>query len=184
MAKLNVFNFITVNGFYKGANEDISWHKHDDPEASQFAADSSTSGGMLLFGRVTYEMMAGFWPTPAAAEAYPEVAKGMNSMEKIVFSNTLKSVDWENSRTMNGDIAAEVRKMKEGEKDMTILGSGSIISQLSDAKLIDSYMLMMDPLVLGQGTPLFKGIKNKMDFELADWKKFKSVTLLLTYKPR
>ena len=97
MAKLNVFNFITVNGFYKGANEDISWHKHDDPEASQFAADSSTSGGMLLFGRVTYEMMAGFWPTPAAAEAYPEVAKGMNSMEKIVFSNTLKCVDWENS---------------------------------------------------------------------------------------
>jgi dihydrofolate reductase len=106
----------------------------------------------------------------------------MNKMEKVVFSSTLKEVTWENSRIMNGDIAGEVRKLKEGAKDMTILGSGTIVSQLADARLIDTYMLMMDPVALGQGTPMFNGIKDKLEFELVDWKKFKSGILLLTYK--
>jgi dihydrofolate reductase len=182
MAKLNVFNFMTLNGFYKGVNEDISWHSHEDAEASQFAAESSGLGGMLLFGRVTYQMMESFWPTPAAAEAYPKVAEGMNKMEKVVFSNTLKSADWHNSRVVSGDIAAEVTKLKKGTKDMTILGSGTVVSQLADARLIDSYMLMIDPVALGQGTPMFSGIKDKLEFELVDWKKFKSGILLLTYR--
>jgi dihydrofolate reductase len=182
MAKLNVFNFMTLNGFYKGEDEDISWHTHEDPEAAQFAAASSGLDGMLLFGRKTYQMMESFWPTPAAEQAFPEVAEGMNKMEKVVFSNTLKRVDWNNSRVLHGDIAAEVKKLKDGTKDMTILGSGSIVSQLADARLIDSYMLMMDPVALGQGTSVFSGIKDKLEFKLVDWKKFKSGILLLTYQ--
>lgn len=89
MRKLSVFNFITLNGFYKGPGGDISWHKHGE-EGSKFSEENLKSANILLFGRVTYEMMAGFWPSPMAYETFPAVAEGMNNTDKIVFSKTLK----------------------------------------------------------------------------------------------
>src|SRR5260221_14749766 len=112
MGKLSVFNFVTLNGFYKGTNEDISWHKHGG-EASQYSEESSNSEGILLFGRVTYEMMVKFWPTPEALKSFPETAKGMNKAEKIVFSKTLEKTDWNNSRIVKENIEEEVKNLKE-----------------------------------------------------------------------
>src|SRR5690606_36751457 len=83
MAKLNVYNFITLNGYYKGRNEDISWHRHGKEEAD-FSREGLGTENILVFGRVTYQMMAGFWPTPAAMEQLPDIAKSMNDAEKIV----------------------------------------------------------------------------------------------------
>ena len=97
MGKLSVFNFVTLNGFYKGPAGDISWHKHGE-EGSKLSEENLRSGNILLFGRVTYEMMANFWPSPIAYESFPVVAEGMNNAEKIVFSRTLKKADWKNTR--------------------------------------------------------------------------------------
>jgi dihydrofolate reductase len=183
MRKLGVFNFVTLNGFYKGAGNDISWHQHGGEESS-FSEEGAQSGGILLFGRVTYEMMAAFWPTEDAKKAFPLVADGMNKSEKIVFSNTLKKADWNNTKIVSGDIAETVKKMKQQPgKDMTILGSGSIVSLLTDHGLIDHYQIMVDPLALGKGTPIFNDISRPLQLELVATRIFKSGVILLTYQP-
>lgn len=183
MGKLIAYNFTTLNGYFKGPDDDISWHRHDEEE-NGFAADNLEAKATLLFGRVTYEMMAGFWPTPMAIESMPEVAKGMNESEKIVFSTTLESTGWENTTLIKTDLVEAVRKLKAiPGKVMTILGSGSIIAQLAEARLIDEYQFMIDPVAIGEGTPSFQGLTSKLDLKLIDHRIFKSGVVLLTYEP-
>jgi dihydrofolate reductase len=183
MATLGVFNFITLNGYYKGPNEDISWHRHG-AEESEYAAEGANSESILLFGRITYQMMASYWPTPMAAKNDPVVAEGMNKAEKIVFSRTLRKADWSNTKLVKDDMIEEVKKLKRhGKKDITILGSGSIVTQLAEAGLIDNYQIMVDPVVLGAGIPMFEGLKQKLDLKLTSTRAFKSGVVLLTYKP-
>jgi dihydrofolate reductase len=181
MRKLSVFNFTTLNGFYKGANDDISWHKHGGDEG--FAAEGAGSGSTLVFGRVTYEMMNRFWPTPEALAAMPEVAKGMNAAEKIVFSNTLKTASWNNTRIVKGDIIEEMKKLKQQPgAGLTILGSGSIVTQFAEHGLIDNFMLMVDPVAIGEGTSLFKGLTHPLELKLTDTRTFKNGMVLLNYQ--
>ena len=183
MAKLNVFNFITLNGFYKGVNNDIGWHQHGGEE-SEFSKEGAQSDSILLFGRVTYEMMYSFWPTPMAKESMPEVADGMNKSEKIVFSNTLKKAKWNNTRIINSHAVEEIKKLKKtSKKDITILGSGSIVTLCAEHGLIDTYQIMLDPVAIGKGTPMFSGMKRQLDLNLVSVKKFKSGVVLLNYKP-
>src|SRR5215467_10749659 len=114
MRKLSVFNQVSVDGYFRTTDGDIDWVKQrqgDDPEFKAFIGGNASGGGVLLFGRKTYEMMASFWPTPAA-EQFPEVAKGMKTAEKVVFSKTLKKPTWNNTTVVNGDLVAEVRKLK------------------------------------------------------------------------
>lgn len=182
MGKLTVFNFISLNGFYKGDNEDISWHKHGGEE-SAYSEENLQSGSILLFGRVTYQMMENYWPTPMAAEAFPKVAEGMNQAVKIVFSKTLKKVKWNNSRLVK-DLIIEVKKLKKVPgKKLTLLGSGSILAQLAEENLIDEYQFMIDPVAIGKGTPAFKNIKHNLTLKLKATKVFKSGVVLLTYRP-
>ena len=183
MRKLNVFNFVTLNGFFEGPNHDISWHKHGGEE-NKYSDDSLQAENILLFGRRTYEMMYGFWPTPMAAEMFPETAKGMNKSEKIVFSNTLKKAEWNNTKVIGGNIVEEMTRLKKKKgNDMTILGSGSIVSLFADAGLIDEFQIMIDPVAIGNGTPIFNGIKEKLDLKLTEIKSFKSGIVLLSYQP-
>jgi len=183
MSKLSVFNFVTLNGFYKGAGEDISWHRHETEE-QEYAAEGANSESILLFGRVTYQMMAAFWPTPAAYQNMRSVAEGMNKSEKIVFSKTLAKAEWNNTKLIRDNIVEKVRSLKNtSSKDMTILGSGSIVTQFAENGLIDEYKIMVDPVALGEGTPLFHGMKGKLDLTLTDVRKFKSGVLLLSYTP-
>lgn len=183
MRKLTAFNFLTLNGFYKGPHNDIGWHKHGEEEG-EYSARSLEPGNILLFGRATYEMMEGFWPTPQAYAYDPVVAAGMNNAEKIVFSSTMKTASWSNTRVIGAGIVEETRKMKQTPgRNMTILGSGSIITQFAEAGLIDSYEIMIDPVVLGEGTPLFKGMKAPLDLRLTGSRVFKSGTILLCYEP-
>src|SRR5688572_9713524 len=124
MPRLSAFEQVSLDGFFVDAGGDMSWAHKQDPEWNEFAASNASGGGALLFGRVTYEMMASFWPTPAAKQSLPVVAEGMNNMPKVVFSRTLKKASWKNTRLVKGDLAAEVRTMKrEPGPDMAILGS-------------------------------------------------------------
>lgn len=182
MRKLTVFNFITLDGYVKGTDEDISWHKHG-AEENKYAAKMLKSDNILLFGRVTYEMMAGYWPGEYAMQNDPVVAAGMNHADKIVFSRTLKKAEWSNTKLIKHNIVEEIRKMKQAPgKDMTILGSGTVVTQLAEKGLIDEYQIMIDPVVLGNGTPLFKNIKHPLTLELLSAKTFRSGAVLLCYK--
>jgi dihydrofolate reductase len=184
LRKLTAYNFLTLNGFFKGPNEDISWHRHGQEEA-QFSEEAlSQNDNILLFGRKTYEMMASFWPTPEAKELFPKVAEGMNRAEKIVFSTSPFAPQWENTQAISGDIVEKIREMKESPgKDMTTLGSGSIISLFADHGLIDEYQFMIDPVGLPDGTPLFKDTKQKLDLRLTGSRVFNSGVVMLTYQP-
>lgn len=185
MGKLGVFNFVSLDGYYKDVNNKTDWHTHGGKEEGKFSAESAQSGSTLVFGRVTYDMMAGFWPSTMAYEMFPEVADGMNKSKKIVFSKKLKKADWKNTKVISGNIVDEMKKLKKTSKgDLTILGSGSIVTQFAEAGLIDTYMFMVDPIAIGSGTSIFQGMKRQLNLKLISSRKFKSGTVLNTYEPQ
>ncbi len=182
MRKLSVFNLVSLDGYFAGEGGDISWH-NVDAEFNRFAEEKANSGNILLFGRVTYELMAGYWPTPEAIRNDPVVAAGMNKSEKVVFSRTLEKADWNNTRLVKGDMPAEIRRLKErSEKDMTILGSGSIVAQLTQEGLIDEFQVLVNPVVLGRGRTMFEGVGRKIGLTLTGTRTFGNGNVLLTYR--
>lgn len=184
MRKLNVFNSISLDGYFTDGNNDMSWAHKDDPEWQSFTAENASGGGVLLFGRVTYQMMAGFWPTPQAARQFPVVAERMNSLPKVVFSRTLDRADWKNTELVKGDIVARVRRMKEESgPGLVIMGSGTIVSQLTQARLIDGYQFVVNPIVLGSGRTLFEGVKEKLGLKLQRTRPFGNGNVVMWYQP-
>jgi dihydrofolate reductase len=186
MRKLIVFNHITLDGYFVDANGQMSWAKpgNDDPEYAAFVAENASGGGELLFGRITYDLMASYWPTPVADQHNPGVAEGMNSMRKVVFSKTLDQASWNNTKLVKGDLIAEVRKMKEESgPGMAILGSGSIVAQLAPQGLIDEYQMMVDPVALGKGRSMFEGIQEKLNLKLTKSRTFKNGKVYLCFEP-
>jgi dihydrofolate reductase len=186
MRKLIVFNHISLDGYFVDGNGDMSWAKadHQDAEWDAFVAGNASGGGVLVFGRITYEMMASFWPTPFAIENMPAVAEGMNRMPKVVFSRTMDKASWNNTTLVKGDPAAEIRKMKQSVgEDMVILGSGNVVSQLAEEGLIDEYHLVVNPIVLGKGRTMFDGVKEKLRMKLTKTRAFGNGNVLLCYEP-
>ena len=184
MSKLMVFNSVSVDGYFTDAKGDMSWAHQNDPEWRDFTNQNvSGAGGILLFGRVTYEMMASHWPTPQAKQQFPEVAERMNRAQKVVFSKSLDTASWNNTRLFKGDLVNEVRKLKGSSEGIVILGSGTIVSQLAQANLIDEYELVVNPIVLGEGRTLFEGMKNKLRLKRTQSRTFKNGNVLLTYEP-
>lgn len=183
MGKLIIFNFMTLNGNYKGNKGDISWHKHGEEEA-EYALMNMKSANILLFGRVTYEMMSGFWTSDMANEHSPQMAESMNQAEKYVFSSSLKKATWKNSKILKGNLEKEILKLKKNsKKDIVILGSGSLVTQCAELGLIDEYQIMIDP-VISQGTQILKSVRSKIDLKLIHSRVFqKSGVILLCYEP-
>jgi len=183
MPKLIAFNNVTLDGYFTGPNGDMSWAQNDDPEWNQFVIDNAMPEGVLLFGRVTYELMTMYWPTPMAKENNPILADRMNALQKVVFSKTLESPSWTNTRLVKRDIAAEVRKMKQQPgNDMAILGSGSVIAQLAREGLIDQYQIVVHPVVIGAGRTMFEGLENKLQLKLLGTRTFQNGNVLLSYE--
>jgi dihydrofolate reductase len=185
MRKLLAFNQVTLDGYIADANGDMSW-AHKDPQDAEwnaFVAGNAKGGGELLFGRITYELMASFWPTPQALKIAPDVANGMNSLPKVVFSRTLEKASWTNTRLVKGDLAAAVRNLKqEPGPHLVILGSGSIVSQLAQEGLIDEYQVVVNPIVLGKGKSMFDGVREKLPLKLTSTRTFGNGNVLLCYE--
>jgi dihydrofolate reductase len=184
VARLMVFNQVSLDGYFVDSNGDMSWAHKDDDEWKAFAAANASGGGRLLFGRITYDLMKSYWPTPLAMQNQPVVAESMNNLPKIVFSRTLKEAAWSNTRVVQGDVAAEVRKLKqEPEPDIAILGSRSIIAQLAGEGLIDEYQIVVNPIVLGGGRTMFEGIKEKLTLKPTLTRTFANGNVLIRYEP-
>jgi dihydrofolate reductase len=184
VARLMVFNQVSLDGYFVDRNGDMSWAHKDDDEWRAFAASNASGGGRLLFGRITYELMQSYWPTPLAMQNDPVVAESMTKLPKIVFSRTLKDATWRNTRIIKGDLVEEVRKLKqEPEPDMAILGSGSIIAQLARARLIDEYQVVVNPIALGGGRTMFEGIKEKLTLKPTLTRTFTNGNVLIRYVP-
>lgn len=184
MRKLIVFNSISIDGYYSGPNGATDWFIHD-PEVDK-ASHELMNPDTILFGRVTYQMFVGYWPqvasNPQAPEGARQMAKELNQMTKVVFSTTQTEVTWENSKLYNGNLIEEVQKLKSDEgADITIFGSGTLVQQLAQEGLIDEYLRLVMPVVVGGGKRLFKDfIKTKL--ERLETRSFKSGVVLLHYR--
>ncbi|AIE87860.1 dihydrofolate reductase family protein [Fimbriimonas ginsengisoli] len=185
MRRLSVFNSVSLDGYFTDASGDMSWAHNSlqDPEWNAFVEGNASGGGVLVFGRVTYEMMASFWPTPQAANMMPVVAREMNARQKVVFSNTLGEASWSNTTLIKGDLVAEMRRLKnEAGDDMVILGSGSIVSQLAKADLIDGFQIVTVPVALGGGRTLFEGLDERLRLKLTKSQAFGNGNVVSTYE--
>jgi dihydrofolate reductase len=183
MRKVHTFTSISLDGFFTDAKGDMSWAHRRDEEWNAFSSSNAGGDGELLFGRKTYEMMASFWPTPQAAQMMPAVAEGMNKARKYVVSRSLDAARWQNTTVLKGDLAAEVRKLKaETGPDIVILGSGSIVSQLTQERLVDQCQIVVIPVVLGQGRTLFETVRDRLDLKLTTSKSFTNGNVVLWYE--
>ena len=181
--KLFSFNMMTLDGFFEGSSKwDISWHNVDD-EFNEFAIAQLNEIGTLLFGRVTYEGMASYWSSPDGLKDDPIVAGLMNRIPKIVFSKTLTKAEWENTKLVRDNIVEEILKLKQqSDKDIAVFGSANLMSELMRMDLIDEHRVMVNPVILGSGTPLFQ-TKDKLALKLLRTKTFKNGNVLLYYAP-
>jgi len=183
MRKVIFFMLTSLDGYFAGPGADISWHNVDE-EFNEFAIQQTGEFGALLFGRVTYELMASYWPTEAAKRDDPEIANLMNGLPKLVFSRTLEKADWDNTRLVKNNFVEEVSILKEQPgKDVAIFGSSDLAVTFIEKGLIDEFRIMVNPLALGDGKPLFEGLNSKLDLKLLRTKTFKSGNVLLYYEP-
>jgi dihydrofolate reductase len=183
MGKLVVFSSISLDGYFTDAHGDMGWAHHSDPEWDGFVAGNARHDGMLLFGRVTYGLMASFWPTPAALQMAPDVARGMNQAPKVVFSRSLKEAAWSNTRLVSDGMLDAVRALKhDAPQDLVILGSGDIVSQLAQENLIDEYQTVLVPIILGSGRTLFGGLDHRQPLQLAQSRAFDNGNVVLWHK--
>ena len=178
MRSLRVFESISVDGYFCDARGDISWAHagRQDPEFAAWVGGNASSGGALLFGRKTYEMMVSFWPTPMAAQQMPVVAKGMNAATKYVVSRTLEPT-WHNTTALRDLAAVRALKASEGP-GIAVLGSGELAAQLGEAGLVDEYQFVIVPVALGGGRTVFT---TKRDLRLIDQRAFGNGNVVVTY---
>lgn len=185
MRKLSVFNSVSIDGYYTDPNNDYSFAHTgaDDPELVAFTKSNARGENALVFGRVTYDAMVAWWPTPAAAKAMPEISKGMNQAPKFVFSRTMKRADWQHTTLLAGDPGEELATLKASPgPDLTILGSGQIVAQAAAAGLLDEVQLMIVPVILGAGKSLFSGVARKPWWKLSRSKTFANGRVFVAYE--
>jgi dihydrofolate reductase len=180
-----IFQMLTsLDGYFEGPNKEIDWHTVD-AEFNEYASNFLDNIDILLFGRVTYELMANYWPTQEALTDDPIIAKKMNNIPKIVFSTTLSNVAWQNTRLVKENIIEETKKLKQQPgKNIAIFGSSDMALVLIQNNLIDEYRIFVNPVVLGSGKPLFQGIRNRLHLKLIKNEVFKSGLVVLHYIPK
>jgi dihydrofolate reductase len=186
MRKIITSTWVTLDGFVAGPNEEMDWVMFD-PEMGKYEDDIVSAADTLLLGRVTYESFAGSWPhvpdDPAVSPEEKEYARKLNAMRKIVFSKTLPTVEWNNSTLMKGVVPEAITKLKqEPGGDMLIYGSASLVRTLTNSGLIDEYQILVHPIILGGGKPLFQDIRERQKLKLVKTKSFASGVIGLSYQ--
>ncbi len=186
MRNIVAYVMVTVDGLYEGANGSIDWHTVDE-EFNDYALAMLDNADALLFGRITYQGMASYGPTPEAIADDPAVAAQMNALPKMVFSRTLESTpwgEWNNATLIKGDTDEAIARLKAQDgKDLVILGSGTLVASLTARGLIDEYRILVNPVVLGTGTPLFRNRTTPLPLTLVATKTFQSGLVALHYIP-
>jgi dihydrofolate reductase len=178
-----IFSFVvaTVDGYYEGPNQEFDWPVVDD-EFNEFSVEQLDEVDTLVFGRVTYEGMAAYWPTTAASEDDPRIAETMNTISKLVVSRTLESAEWANTRVVRNPVELATLKQESG-KDVAIFGSSDLTVSLLQLGLVDELRIMVNPVVLGAGKSIFRTAGDRIGLKLLTSRPFRSGNVLLTYEP-
>ena len=169
---------VSLDGFMEGPNRELDWHVADD-DFNRYVADMLGSIDAILLGRVTYQLFADYWPSATDAEAGV-----MNKLPKVVFSKTLDKVEWNNSRLVKASLAEEVARLKQQPgKDLALFGSADLASSFMRLGLIDEYRILVNPVVLGAGNPMFKDVKGRPALKLLKTETLRSGVVILSYRP-
>jgi dihydrofolate reductase len=185
MRNLVLFMHTSLDGFVAGPNGEMDWI-HVDEEIFDYAGQRTNEADTALYGRVTYQMMESYWPTaadqPNATKHDIEHSKWYNTVEKVVLSKTMGSEQLPNTKIVSSHIADEIKQLKQAPgKEIIIFGSPSAAHSLMAENLIDDYWLFVNPILLGQGIPVFKDIKNKINLKLMASHAFSSGVVCLHY---
>ncbi len=180
MRKIIVSNMVSMDGFIAGPNGEIDWFVWDS-ELERRTIEMMGTIDTILFGRVTYELMANYWPN--TTEDNPYIKERMNGVSKIVFSRTLDKVEWNNSSLVSEIDPERILRMKRmAGKNIAIFGSGQIVSAMARLGLIDEYRIVVNPVILGDGKSMFKGLKDSQKLKLIDTMQFGSGVAILSYQ--
>ena len=189
MRKLIVTEFYSLDGSMSDSEDKQDWITTTfSQDMGKYVEDVYANADTLFLGEVTYQIMAAYWPTadtnPEAFEGDAEGAHTMNSIRKVVFSKNVKDLAWSNSTLKTEIVPEEIKKMKqEPGKNMLVAGSASIVQQLTNFGLVDEYHLLVHPVILGNGKPLFKGIRERHNLKLISTEVFTNGVVLLRYEP-
>lgn len=171
---------VSIDGYIAGSNHEIDWHIVDD-EFNAYAVETLRATDVLIMGRRTYELMAGYWPT---APGDDPVKEEMNGTPKLVFSRTLKRVDWQNSSLATGSVADEVARLKEVPGNgLLCVGGSDLAASFLEQGLTDELRIILTPILLGAGKTVFDAIKKRYPLKLLSTKSFQSGNVVLTYQP-
>jgi dihydrofolate reductase len=177
------FIVTTLDGFSEGPNSQFDWLVPDD-EFNDFAARQLEKADTLVFGRVSYEHMAAYWPTQLARVNPAAITSRMNSKPKLVFSTTLEHADWSNTTIIAGDAVEQIETLKAAPGgELLAVGSAHLTANFAAAGVLDELRVMVCPIVIGQGRSLFEDLKSRLALTLADVRQFASGNVLLTYRP-
>jgi dihydrofolate reductase len=191
-----VSTFVSLDGYMVGSNEDISWvaEGFDREMGTDIAEHMSSRSDLFVFGRVTYEIFAAYWPhavpyepgdelRPAEGKEDPRIIRALNELPKVVFSRTLTSPKWHNARVVRDGLAEEISRLKqEPGKAISVQGSASVVQALARADLVDEYRLYLHPVLLGDGKSLFADGTDRQDLELAGTKPYANGVVAMTYR--
>jgi dihydrofolate reductase len=190
MRKVIALIHLSLDGFAAGPNDELDWIAYDN-ELGQYAHSLHDRTDAVIWGRRTYEGMAGYWLTvpgnPASTPAELEHARWLDAATKIVVSRTLERIEWNNAQNtvlIKDNIAEEIHKIKQQPgKDIWFLGSTMLAQTFMQLDLIDEYRININPTVLGQGKALFAGVTRTFPLKLLESKTFKSGVVALRYEP-
>jgi len=190
LRKIIVSERITLDGFITGPNGEMYWMEEFFDEAlANYESELQKTVDTALFGKVTYQGFESYWPKVALDPASPPglvvYANQLNTMRKIVFSKTLPRVEWTNSTLVKEIVPEEITKLKqEPGRDIVIYGSANIVRTLTNLGLIDTYQLLVYPVVLGRGKPLWSDIRQPVKLSLVSTTTHPSGVVVLSYQPK
>jgi dihydrofolate reductase len=184
MAKVILSMNITLDGFFEGPHHELDW-TIADADLHDFYADLLTHANLIIFGRVTYEMMASFWPTastdPNVPPAMRRFAEALNPMEKMVYSTTLTQAGW-NTRVVRQFLPEEFMKIKANTQGVILLGGGaSLVHTFINNRLVDEILLVVHPAAIGAGKAFFQDIDHELNLQYQWIKPFPSGAVALSY---
>ena len=186
MRKLTYAMNVSLDGFIAAPGDDLGWSVPSD-ELFQFWSDRVGATGLALYGRRLWEAMSSHWPTaaqqPGVTPAHVEFARRWLDMPKVVFSSTLRAVDW-NTRLVTGDAVAEIARLKAEDGGPMDIGGATLAAAAMRAGLIDEYVLVTAPVLLGGGTPFFTALDGWVNLTLQETRTFPEGVLLTRYETR
>ena len=186
MRRLTYAMNVSLDGYIAAPGDDLGWSVPSD-ELFQWWSDRVGATGLALYGRRLWEGMSAHWPTadqqPGATPAHLEYARRWRDMPKVVFSSTISAVDW-NARLLRGDAVSEITRLKAEDGGPMEIGGATLAAAVMRAGLIDEYVLVTHPVLVGGGTPFFTALDTWVDLTLLETRTFPGGVLLSRYATR